>query len=94
MAEKGVSHVRWSTEGGVLLAAAVVKSSSVLNQSAYCCTMYPPHRICCDCMDFRSRGGLCKHLRAAFLEVCHVQRIAGVDMFDFYADAHQSHAYR
>lgn len=68
IAEKGVTHVRWMEDGGTWMATALVKSSSLLSP-AYCCTVYPPESICCDCMDFRCRGGFCKHLRAAVAQV-------------------------
>lgn len=66
--ERGVTHVRWAQHGEIWQATAIVKASGVLNQ-AYSCTVFPYDQIRCDCMDFRARGGLCKHLRAAFIQV-------------------------
>lgn len=68
VAAKGVKHVCWVQEGDTWVATATVISSGVLNPT-YRCTVYPPERISCECMDFRARGGLCKHLRAALIEV-------------------------
>jgi len=75
LADKGVCHVQWAEDREHWRATAVVKSSGALNR-AYCCTVHPPEAICCDCMDFRSRGGLCKHLRAAFTEVMQLTACA------------------
>lgn len=68
VAAKGVQNVQWRIEGDTAAATATVRSSGA-NTQAYCCTVHPLHMVSCACMDFRSRGGLCQHLRAAFIEV-------------------------
>ncbi len=48
--------------GGVVVDIASMNSWNTV----YNACVYAPKDISCTCMDFRSRGGFCKHLRAGF----------------------------
>lgn len=69
----GVVQVEWSSAvitgvvSGPMLSARVRTSNHW--KPEYVCRIFPYENITCECCDFRFRGGQCKHVSAAFIEV-------------------------
>ena len=48
---------------------AKVESDNVFSGEQYTCCLLPWKMITCNCLNFQSVGGYCKHLRAALFKV-------------------------